>query len=152
MITEIVDIGAEPEDTIQFLGNRFVEEGKLPGSFRPEFFRKTWGLIFKMGMGAIWKLEIDGKLAGGFGGMIHPDMNDGELVAQEAFWYVIKEHRGGMQGVRLKHAFEDWAAMKGAKRILMTHLKCSMPEKLKAFYERQGYREMETTYVKDIWQ
>lgn len=147
MIERITDLSTLPDAELQALGEAFVKEAKYPGTFKVEVFRKNWEMIFGQKMGAMWVVR-NGSIVGALGAIIHPDINDGELVAQEAFWFVAPEHRGGTAGIKLLAEFEAWAEMRGAARILSAHLMTSMPEKVAKVFERRGYYAGETAYIK----
>lgn len=148
-IERITDLRQVPDESLQWLGESFYGEGKLPGKFVLENFKASWGKLIAADIGALWVLQREGALVGAIGGVIYPDINDGQPVAMETFWYVAEAHRGGMGGIRLMRDFELWAGMKGAKRIIMAYIFSSMPESVKHFYERDGYRPMEMWYVKE---
>lgn len=148
-IERITDLRSVPDASLQWLGESFYGEGKLPGQFVLEKFRDSWGQLIKTEVGAMWVLFRDGVLCGGIGGIIYPDLNDGDLVCMETFWYVAPDSRGGRDGLRLIKELEIWAAMRGAKRIIMAYIFASMPESVAKFYERCGYRPMEMWYVKE---
>lgn len=132
------------------LGQSFFDEGKLPGAFDPEIAGATWAALIQSGAGVILALRNNtGQMVGALGAIVFPDINDGKLVATEAFWYVLPGERHG-GGLRLLHAFEEWAAARGAARLIMVHLLTLMPEKLAALYARRGYRPIETHYVKEL--
>jgi GNAT superfamily N-acetyltransferase len=137
-------------DKIRALGDTFYEQAKLPGKFRLNSFANSWHTILNLKLGALWRADQDHRLTGLLGGIFSPDLCDGVIVAQEAFWFVHPDYRGGMTGIRLFHAFEDWSKEIGASRIIMAHLTNSMPEKLKSFYQRSGFREVETTYMREL--
>jgi GNAT superfamily N-acetyltransferase len=82
------------------------------------------------------------------GALIFPDVNSSDLVATEMFWYSDKNARGC--GLALFSAFERWAKENGAKHAIMVHLSNSMPEKLRRFYGKKGYCEVDTHYMKEI--
>lgn len=128
------------------LGRSFYAEGNLPGRVEPEQVKRSWNLFLATGQGALFVLERDGAVVGALGALIYPDMNDGDLVATEAFWYVMPEHRGG--GIALFNAFEAWASAAGAKRLMMVHLLDLMPKALEKFYIKKGYRPIEIHYIK----
>ena len=150
MIAAIEDVDAESDETFMRVGGAFFNEGKMPGSFDPSIFRRTWRLILQHGIGGLWKAESGGVVIGGIGGTIFGDPNDGALVAQEMFWYIDEPHRGGMAAVRLLTTFENWAKARGAKRIQMAHLLELQPERIRDFYERRGYKAVEVIYAKAL--
>lgn len=135
---------------IASMGRQFYAEGSLPGGFVTSVFLNTWQQFLSNGMGAVFALLKDGAAVGAIGGALYPDPNDGALVATEFFWFVDAENRGTRGGIGLFGAFESWAKGCGAKRITMVHLTGLMPEKLTRFYERNGFREVETHFVKEV--
>lgn len=132
-------------------GREFYEEGRLPGRFVEAVFVQSWERVLGAELGVIFiACAEDGELAGALGALIFPDINDGALVATEAFWYVRRVHRGGMLAARLLARYEAWARERGAARLGLVHLTGLMPEKLGAFYERRGYVESEKHFYKQL--
>jgi GNAT superfamily N-acetyltransferase len=109
----------------------------------------VWRGFLNADIGAIFLLEDDnGNVVGGIGGVRHPDLLTGRVMAVEMFWYVREAHRMGMWPVRLLVEYERWAKSVGCYDVAMIHMECSMPERLKEFYTRRGYRLFETIYRK----
>ena len=133
---------------VSLLGPAFFSEGKLPGRFVPEVFAAKWGLLIGQGIGFILGLFREDRLVGAFGGIISEDLNDGDPVANECFWFVKPEARG--RGFELLLAYEEEARKRGAVRCSMIHLLSLQPEKLGELYERRGYRAVETSYFKEL--
>ncbi len=150
MIERIFKVDEKLDQQIRECGNEFHEEAKLPGLFCRETFLNSWGTIIKLGFGALWRATEEDRLVGMFGALLSPDLCDGKIVAAEAFWFVRKSSRGGTVGLRLFREFESWGRNVGANRLIMTHLLSSMPEKLKNFYEREGFVAAEISYVKQL--
>jgi len=117
-------------------------------NFRPERFRETWTALIGSGMGVIFADERDGEITGVIGGICHRDPNSDDMVAAEMFWFVREQFRG--VGIALYREFEKWAESKCAASIQMVHMADVMPEKVKAFYLREGYELAETRYVKKL--
>lgn len=130
------------------LAVEFIAESKEDIPFNPEHFIKTWEQILSSGAGSIIKYEKNGKIVGALGFLIYPDILSGELKATETFWFIRKSQRG--HGLKLLEEFEYTAKNMGVKRIMMAHLKCLMPEKIKSIYLNRGYREIETQYERCI--
>ncbi len=82
------------------------------------------------------------------GYLVHPDLNDGNLVAMEAFWYVDPAARGA--GLRLMKEFERRASGRGARRLIMGRTARLSTEALDKIYQRFGYVETETLFVKTL--
>jgi len=147
MIERVTDINAVPEDDLKALGEGFVREARVPGGFKVDVFKRNWSMILGRNMGAMWIIR-NGKIQGALGAIMHPDINDDQPVAQETFWFVAPEYRGGTMGIRLLNEFETWAAFHGAKRIISAHLTTSMPEKVARVFQRRGYYPAETVHIK----
>lgn len=129
-------------------GPLFWAEGNLPGKFVRARFVWIWKKFISTGSGSILGQWNNGNLVGILGCIFNHDINDGEMVAAEAFWFVKPEHRGN--GVRLFLAYEKLAKQSGCKRVSMVHLSALKAEKLSALYERMGYVPTETHYFKQL--
>lgn len=114
----------------------------------PKQWAATWLQLIESGVGKVLSLVEDDEVKGGIGLIMHNSLEDGALVTSEAFWYVDEKSRGG--GIRLFKAAEEFAKSIGSERMMMIHLQNSMPEKVKKFYERMGFKKAETTYLKEL--
>ena len=135
-----------PEQAFDVI-HAFVEDGNLPICKNKSLFCRNWNSLIDSGSGEIIGLFNPG-LCGALGYLIYPDINDGEICAIEAFWYVKKESRGS--GIKLLTAFEERAIAAGSSKLIMVHLSNLMPEKLKRLYERTGYIPTEQHYMKRV--
>ncbi len=142
-VEEIETLGTE-------LGDSFYSECHLPGGFKKEVFIHNWNLLLKGNIGAMWRLVLDNSSVGFLGAILMPDVNNGDLVATEMFWYVSPSYRKSMWGIRLLTTFEKWAKEIGAKRVVMAHLTNPEGEVLGKFYTRKGYTLTESHYVKEL--
>lgn len=88
--------------------------------------------------------EVIGILAGQ---IVTQPMAD-KKVYQESIWYVDENSR--KYGVKLIRHLEDWCVENGIKQIVMAFMHNSMGVKLFDFYERMGYKPMETHLIKDV--
>lgn len=129
------------------IARAFWKEGALPGSFREDVFVKTWSYVIWSEIGTILGMFSGGKLTGVLGAFKTPDINDGELVSNEAFWFVSPEHRG--EGVLLLDAYERWSVDSGCSRAGMIHLLNLHPKGLSRLYEWRGYKATEVHYFKE---
>ena len=133
------------------IGEAFFHEAKLPGKFHMEHWTKQWTLLIKARFGYMWILMENNIAIGGIGVLVGPDICDGQLVMQEAFWYVSKNHRGGTSGFRLVREAENFAKEAGISRMMMGRAHATDPDgKLGAMFERMGYAPIETNYCKTI--
>lgn len=94
-------------------------------------------------------LLIDGDVCQGimFGTTIKSMVNQ-KTIFQEVIWYVNEPFR--RHGVRLLREAEKMLKLQGVSIMIMAVLENSKTEKIKAFYERLGFRPMETHFVRDI--
>lgn len=130
-------------------GAEFYRVGALPGRFDPDYFARFWSESISLGRGVIVVGEVGGSVAGTIGGLLYEDPNNGDLVAQEMFWWLDPAFRGS-GGVRLLDVFEDWADKVGAVRVVMTAVHGLREKALGRLYAGRGYREVETNYVRAI--
>jgi GNAT superfamily N-acetyltransferase len=133
------------------LARSFYEGSGLPGSFRQAHFIKSWNQFFELGVGAIWVCaEKDlSAIYGAIGGLIHPDLYDGALVAQELFWFV--ESKAGFKAsIQLYEQLEHWAKIRGAIRLNMACVCNKHMASLRRFYEKRGFRPVDVSYFKDL--
>jgi GNAT superfamily N-acetyltransferase len=71
-----------------------------------------------------------------------------EKVASEIAWWVDEDHRGSRDSVLLLKAYEDWALRVGASMCQVAML--DDVTDLQRFYQRQGYRPAERSFVKEL--
>jgi GNAT superfamily N-acetyltransferase len=118
---------------------------QIPGmEFDAKHYVDFWRNMLTTGTGVIFLSETDGVINGGIGGVKFPEALSGRLTAVEMFWYTAKETRG--DGIKLYLKFKKWAKEAGCRRLAMIYLPCSMPEKLKTFYEKEGFSLIEMHY------
>ncbi len=95
-------------------------------------------------------LEANGFIVGMIGGMVtHYPLNN-DKVFQESIWYVKKDHRGRMYGDKLLKALEERCKARNIKKIVMAHTGNVMPAEIKRFYEKKGYKYLESHYIKRV--
>ena len=111
-----------------------------------DHYRKQWERFFDSGIGVMWGLSCDGVIVGGIGGIIAPDLHSGKATLIELFWYVSPAHR--KHGLKLFNEMEKYANDHNL-RWAMIHMENSMPDKLKEFYRKQGFRLLETHWIRD---
>ena len=111
-------------------------------------WESKWKKLIDAGAGAILALKKSGKIIGGIGMMFFPALEDDVVTCSETFWYVDEKERGG--GLKLLLKAQKYAKEMGARRMTMIHLSNSMPDRLKGLYERLGFKEIETHYIKEI--
>lgn len=139
----------EELDVIAQLGPKFWSESNLPGGFKPDVFVDNWKKIIARDQGCIiFNQDDGGGINGAIGLLVYQDINDGELVMQEAFWFVSPESRGF--GIRLLKKAEEIAKMINVKRFVMTHLLNNYADQLARLYPRLGFKALEINYIKHL--
>lgn len=127
----------------------FYAASEFLTSFDIGRFCELWASLLRGPNGVIFIEEgDDGLINGALGGMIHRDIYGEALIAEEFFWFMRPDTRGG--GVRVYRAFEAWAKARGAVSMQMVHLLDSMPEKVARFYHAVGFKAAETRYIKTL--
>ncbi len=74
--------------------------------------------------------------------------DEDSLTAQELFWWVEPDHRGGPLGAALHRGLEDWARNKGSYTMEMGAIESLRPDVLAAAYARKGYEPKERIFCK----
>lgn len=132
------------------MGLTFFKEANLPWSFNASTFRANIKHIVACNQGAVFLLVDSDQINGAIGGVIHPDICDGSIVAQELFWFVNPTSRGKMSAFRLYEAFENWAVEQSAARISMTAVCNEYLGALRKFYEKRGFAPKDVTFFKKL--
>lgn len=131
------------------IGEAFAAEADYPGGFSLDAFCRVWAPLISSGTGEILIAENEaGVMVGAIGIAFISDGFSGVPVAMESFWFVHKEFRTTRAGLNLFFGFENAGRARGVKKFVLVHLVALGAEKLCAFYESQGYKLMEQTFVK----
>jgi GNAT superfamily N-acetyltransferase len=93
-------------------------------------------------------MERDGVVVGVIAGKFIKLALCDYTIFQETLWYVLPEYRG--QGLRLFRECEKYCQSLGIKSIVMGNMANLNEEKMRKFYYSQGYKLMETQYVKTL--
>jgi GNAT superfamily N-acetyltransferase len=147
-------ISTATEQDLERLGEWGYVFNELYGAgimeFNGETFKQRLRVFMETGVGTVLCAHegLDG-LCGAIAGLFYPDIFADIPTAAEIFWYVLPGSPKGT-GTQLLEAFEEWAKRRGAKRVSMAYMVHNQPERLRAFYEKRGYRAFETFYVKAI--
>lgn len=85
------------------------------------------------------------------GALAYPHyFNARQKAAQEMFWWVRPEKRGGPAGVRLLRAIEQWARERSCTTLSMICLPALKESPAERVYQRTGYRASERSYIKRL--
>lgn len=94
---------------------------------------------------------VDENVTGLIGGYCTPYwMNMSKVFAQEMFWYVLKDSRGGSTGARLLKAFEDWAIQEKADYLVMSSTANLDPVGVGNTLKRKGFHPVDISYLKEL--
>ncbi len=108
-------------------------------------------VLIKISNGTILVAEEKGEIIGGVAGMIAPwFFNQNQLVLQELWWWVGKEHRGGTTAVRLMKTLLKWGEIQGAKVAVLAHMDIENGDRLEKIYTKMGFSLIEAHYAKEI--
>lgn len=129
---------------------RFFEESKVDGILNFDHFCASWGKLIELDMAKVLVYLRDDKALGIIGGTITKCLMTGDIIAQEAFWWVDPIIRSSPVGIRLFRNWENMVSMIGAKRIYVGNLHSVDPEKMAAIYQALGYKALETHYVRPV--
>jgi hypothetical protein len=96
-------------------------------------------------------LFITEDYSGCIGGYVMPYwMNMNKVFAQELFWWVAEDKRGGSSSIRLLDTFEEWSIQKKADAVVMSSTTSLNPEGVGAVYKRRGFVPIDISYIKRI--
>jgi len=93
-------------------------------------------------------LEVEGKLVGLIAGLIVEALTGIGLTFQEIMWYVSKKHR--RYGIKLYRELERYCLQWGVNSIVMANMGDKRDESFHKFYLKEGFRHIETQYMKKI--
>ncbi len=97
---------------------------------------------------AVWVVEHENEIVGTAAITLFPlFFNPQKLVAQELFWYIREDKRGGI-GIRLLNEMTDWAEQKEADYLFMIGLENEDKEMIDGLYKRMGFNPLESTYMR----
>lgn len=130
------------------IAKSFFAEAGLPAKLVPAVWVQKWAALINAGVGFILKKEVNGEPVGALGFVATEDLNDGELTANEAFWFILPQYRG--RGFELLMKYEEEAKAMGCARCNMIHLSDLQPERLGELYVKRGYKKTETSYFKKL--
>lgn len=134
----------------------FHAEFDLPGEFKPSVWLRNWQTFYDRYDGVVFGLWKDSRLIGGMGAIIIPDLSDGRKIGQEMFIFIDPQERVGAGFLKVIRAFHTWGkAHKLETRLVHLHHKNEtdgqreQAARLQRFYVKQGYRKLETGYVRE---
>ena len=131
------------------IGELFFNESGYAelSSYDPESVESYLSQFMDNGICILIVAEENG-IVGVTGALLFPlYLNQSCILAQELFWWVHPEHRGGAGRDMLK-LLESEAKTRGAKALIMLALEKLNPEFVGRLYKRLGYKLIEHQYIK----
>lgn len=132
---------------LERLARQFYDETNVVRNFDIGRFVEVFTALMAGGDCVIFLADAGDKPFGALGAFKYKDAFSLAIFATELFWFVDPAQRG-FGGIRLFLEFERWAKESQCTEVRMVHLVDSMPDKLKHFYEAEGYTAAETHYRK----
>jgi GNAT superfamily N-acetyltransferase len=93
-------------------------------------------------------LIVDGKCEGVMAGLDVKSPLNNDRVFQEVIWYVNEKYRS--KGVLLLKKAQEILKSEGYASMVMVCLHNSKTDKLFKFYEKMGYKPLETHFIKPL--
>ena len=94
-------------------------------------------------------MAVEGKIVGIIGGAVNPCPTNGELMFQEALWFVKKEYRSRSE--RLLEAMEKYAKETlGVSKLVMCSFGSDRRDTKDRFWRKRGYLPFEVHYLKNL--
>jgi len=146
----MIELDSDSLHRIDEIGQAFAKEADYPGGWSFPSFLNLWSVLLDSGLGKIYAIESEGRLAGVLGAAFMPDPHSGWPTATEQFWYVLPEFRKTRWGLDLYFRFKAEAIERKSKKMVMVHLAALTPESLQKFYEKEGFRLAEQTFWKEL--
>jgi GNAT superfamily N-acetyltransferase len=126
-----------------------IESDTAHVKVNPEYAGANYDSMMEKNIAHMFILETDdGKMVGGMGCVVGPDLHFPRIVAVETYWYVDPDYRG--DGMLLLRFFEQWAKDNKCDAVAMIHLEDSSPDSLEKVYKRRRYVKVESHYIKEI--
>jgi len=92
--------------------------------------------------------EKEGKVVGVMSGIFTTELITKRKIFQETIWFMDKEYR--KYGIKLYRHVENWVREQGCEAMLMGCLSNSKFDKLVKFYEKIGYKHLESQFMKEL--
>ena len=128
---------------VEFLASAYGETAEM------ESFAGTIRHLLNPDNGRCYTVEQGGNVVGAAGVLFYPCWHDNrKRDAQEIFWWINPENRGGRDAIRLIDQIEKDAMAAGINRLMLAHT--AENEKVGFYYARRGYIKTETTYARRL--
>lgn len=143
----------------------FVKAWRAEGSFRESFGLKpynltilndlvdlAWSDTYSFGSTLFVLFDEQENIVGVLGLFVVKSSIGHELMANEHYWYVLKDHRKGRLAIGLINKAREWAKEKLCTHFLMnaSMMISEDHDQVCELYQRIGMKKFETTYIQEI--
>ena len=94
--------------------------------------------------------EIGGKMCGFFMGVIVPYYFSSRIYAADMAWYMVPEHRGHPDSIKMLKMFEKWAVESGVTEIQLGLGTEITTDQTRELYRKLGYEEKYFLHAKYV--
>jgi L-amino acid N-acyltransferase YncA len=138
---------AEDKDQYIEIMKMFIDErmGEFDIEFCDEEADAQFDVFFNMKEVVVLVAEDEGEVVGAIAGIIGPMLFCKGKVIQEMVWYVKKDYRKMMHGLRLIKEFERESKELGCSGIIMVGMN---GDNSNDYYIKAGYKKLQKNYYK----
>lgn len=139
----------EDKDSYVRLMKMFIDErmSEFGIEFDLDNADSQFELFFKLPEVVVLVAEEDNRLVGAIAGVIGPMLFCKGLLIQEMVWYVEKEYRGKMLGIKIIKEFEKEAKKRGCSSIIMVGM---ADDTSNDWYIKDGYQLLQNNFYKRL--
>ena len=132
------------------LAERFIKGLDAFIEYSEKEWIRSWKGLVGTGNGYLAMLVNDKCLpVGAIGFTLGKELNNKSLAAQETFYYVDEEYRGTWSIKLIKFAEKELNDM-NVRYIYLGVTNSPIKEKIKLLYERLGYNELSSVFIKEL--
>jgi GNAT superfamily N-acetyltransferase len=142
---------AEPQDISQLflLSLGFIEESGYGLTPNPEKIVKLIRSFMNDADKILLVIE-DKEIVGMLGASVTESYFSNDRIAQELVWFVDPKYRGHRDSIKLIDAYERWAKMSKCSVIQLSTILDLVEGKVEKFYNRRGYKRVESAFIKEL--
>ena len=134
-------------DRLVAMGRRFITETPYGALLTPNEATMRQAAEVAVRHGVTLVAEVGGVAVGMLIAFPIQDPYSGEWLLDEVAWWVEPEYRRGTLGPRMLRVLEQIARDRGIRSVKMI---APVGTDVGRYYERHGYRAVETTYLKRL--
>lgn len=127
-----------------------IQGEKLIGKLCIQNFSNFLDINFNSDKLIGWVYEDNNEFCGAILFFVNTDIFTSQNILKEIFWYIKPEKRKSAISYRLIKKAEEFGSQNEIQYISMMHMAYPNPEKLKNFYLKIGYHEVQSEYFKKL--